>query len=144
VSSQTDFLDAMESWVNTYMSRSLSAYFEYLKNTGISMQQAYALTFIHYHGPSKITEICTHMMVSAAAASQMVDRLERQDLVERVAESEDRRGRNVVLTEQGESFVKQSITARQNWVKEIPAELSENELAQISAALQLLTSIFQE
>ena len=144
MSSQNNFFEAMENWVNIYLFRSLSEYFDYLKKTGISMQQAYALTYIHYNSPSKITEICEHMMVSAAAASQMVDRLEKQDLVERTAEPGDRRVRNVLLTNQGESFVKQSIEARQNWVREIPAELSEEQLDQISAALQLLSSVYQE
>jgi DNA-binding MarR family transcriptional regulator len=108
------------------------------------MLQAYALTFIFYKGPSKISDLCEHMMVSAAAASQMVDRLEKQNLVERIAEPGDRRVRNVVLSNQGENFVKQSIEARQSWVKEIPAKLNEEQLDQISTALQLLTSIYQE
>lgn len=144
MSSQKNFINAMESWASIYLFRSLSEYFDYLKTTGVSMQQAYALTFIHYHGPSKISEICEYMMVSAAAASQMADRLEKLNLVERTTEPGDRRVRNVVLSEQGESFVKQSIEARQSWVKEIPTELSDVQLDQISAALQLLTSIYQE
>jgi len=144
MSSQDNFLKAMENWVNIYLFRSLSKYFDYLKNTGISMQQAYALTFIHYNGPSKISDMCGHMMVSAPAASQMADRLEKLDLVQRVTEPGDRRIRNVVLTEEGENFVKQSIEARKNWVKEIPPELSDDQLGQISTALQLLTSAYQE
>ena len=144
MSSQNHFYEAMENWVNIYLFRSLSKYFDYLKTTGISMQQAYALTYIHYNSPSKITEICEHMMVSPAAASQMVDRLEKQDLVERTAKPGDRRVRNVMLTKQGESFVKQSIAARQNWVREIPPDLSEELLDQISAALQLLAASYQE
>jgi len=144
MSSQTIFLKAMENWANVYLFRSFSDYFDFLKSTGISMQQAYALTYIHYNGPSKISKICEHMMVSAAAASQMVDRLEKQDLVQRMADPGDRRVRNVVLSDQGQSFVQQSIEARQSWIKEIPTDLDEAQLDQISAALQLLTSIFQE
>ena len=144
MSSQNNFFEAMENWVNIYLFRSLSEYFDYLKKSGISMQQAYALTYIHYNNPSKITEICEHMMVSAAAASQMVDRLEKQDLVERTSEPGDRRVRNVLLTNQGESFVRQSIDARQNWVREVPTDLSEEQLDHISAALQLLATSYQE
>ncbi len=107
------------------------------------MQQAYALTFIHYNGPSKISEICGHMMVSAAAASQMADRLEKLNLVERTIEPGDRRVRNVVLTKQGERFVKQSIAARQNWVEEIAVEFDPAQLDQITSALQQLISVYQ-
>ena len=144
MSSQKIFLNAMENWVNTYLFRSLSEYFDYLKNKGISMQQAYALTFVHYNGPSKISEICEHMMVSAPAASQMADRLEKANLVQRVPKPGDRRVRNVVLTEHGENFVRQSIEARQSWVNEIPIKLSDAQLDQVSNALQLLTSIYKE
>jgi DNA-binding MarR family transcriptional regulator len=61
MSSQNNFLNAMENWVNIYLFRSLSEYFDFLKNEGISMQQAYVLTFVHYNGPSKISEICEHI-----------------------------------------------------------------------------------
>jgi DNA-binding MarR family transcriptional regulator len=144
MSSQKQFLNAMENWVNIYLFRSLSEYFDYLKNKSISMQQAYALTFVHYNGPSKISEICEHMMVSAPAASQMADRLEKVNLVERKLDPGDRRVRKIVLTEQGESFVRQSIAARQSWVNEIPTKLSDDQLDQISDAFQLLASIYKE
>lgn len=142
MSSQNTFLRAMENWTNLYLARSLSEYFDYLKTTAVSMHQAYTLTYIYYNGPSKISDICEHMMVSAAAASQMVNRLEKQNLVQRMAEPKDRRVRNVVLSDKGDLFVRRSIAARQNWIKEIPRELDEEQMDQISAALQLLNSIY--
>lgn len=144
MTSLNNYYAEMENWANLYLFRALSEYFDYLKTTEVSMPQAYVLTFIHYNGPSKISDICEHMMVTAAAASQMVDRLEKLDLVERTADPGDRRVRNVVLSKQGESLVKQSIEARRSWIKEIPEDLSEGQLDQISAALKLLTSIYQE
>jgi DNA-binding MarR family transcriptional regulator len=134
---------AMEEWANVYLRRSLSEYFIFLRSTGISMQQAYALTYLHYNAPSKISEICEHMMVSPAAASQMVDRLERLDLVARMPDPGDRRVRNVMLSEQGQEFVLQSIQARRSWANEVPAELSERQLSQISSAMQLLISVYR-
>jgi DNA-binding MarR family transcriptional regulator len=144
MSTKSSYLKAMEEWANIYLGRSLAEYFVFLKSTGISMQQAYALTFLHYNAPIRISEICEHMMVSAAAASQMVDRLEKQNLVFRIPEPGDRRVRNVVLSEQGERFVRKSIEARRSWVKELPEELSEGQLNEITSALQLLTLIYRE
>jgi len=144
MSTKNNYLMAMEDWANIYLGRSLAEYFVYLKSTGISMQQAYALTYLHYNAPSKISEICDHMMVSAAAASQMVDRLEKQNLVTRIPEPTDRRVRNVVLSEKGELFVRQSIEARRSWVKEVPSDLSEEQLEQISHALELLISAYRD
>ena len=141
MSSQTKFLEALDSWANAYMYRSMTDYFDYLKNTRVSMQQAYALTYIYYHGRAKISDICEHMLVSPAAASQMVDRLEKSGLVERTLEPDDRRVRNVALSAEGESFVSGSIAARQNWVKEIPAELSDAQLDEIAKALNRLVRV---
>lgn len=144
MSTKSDFLMTMEEWASVYFRRSLSEYFVYLKSAGISMQQAYALTYLHYNAPSKISELCEHMMVSAAAVSQMVDRLEKQNLVARISQAGDRRVRNVVLSEEGQEFVRQSIEARRRWVKDVPAELSEEQLAQIASALQTLISLYRE
>ena len=108
------------------------------------MQKAYALTYIYYNGPSKTSELCEHMMVSAPATSQMVDRLEKQNLVARVADSGDRRVRNVVLSEDGEKFFRESIKARQSWVKGIPSELTDAQIDQISDALETLITIYRE
>ena len=133
----------MEEWVNIYLGRSLSDYFVFLKQNDTSMQQAYALTFLYYNAPSKISDICEHMMVSAAATSQMVDRLEKQSLVIRMPDPDDRRVRNVLLSEQGDNFVRQSIRARRSWIEEVPEDLSDEQLAHISSALQLLITQYR-
>ena len=144
MSIESKYLTAMEEWANVYIGRSLSGYFNFLKSSCVSMQQAYALTFLHYNTPSKMSALCEHMMVSAAAATQMVDRLEKQNFVDRVPDPADRRVRHVVLSEEGERFVRQSIEARRSWVKEVPAELSQDQLNQISSALQLLISVYKD
>ena len=141
---QCDFLNLMESFGSIYLFRSLTGFLHYLKISGLSMQQAYALTYVFYNGPSPISALCEHMMVSAAATSQMVDRLEKQDLVKRMAEPGDRRVRNVVLTDKGNQFVEQSISARRAWVKDIPSGLSVEQQKQISAALKLLIMSMQD
>ena len=108
------------------------------------MQQAYVLTYIFHNGPSSISTICEHMMVSPAAASQMVDRLAKQNLVQRVPDQRDGRVRNVTLTEQGEIFVLESIAARQKWVKEVPSKLNKVQMEQITSALQQLSAAYRK
>ena len=144
MSSQEKLIEAIENWANLYMFRSLSEYFSYLGDTRIPIQQAYVLTYIYHNGPRSITTICEHMMVSPAAASQMVDRLEKQDFVQRVSDKRDGRVRNVVLTEQGETFVQESIAARQNWVNEVPPDLNIDQMDQIASALQELSAAYQK
>jgi DNA-binding MarR family transcriptional regulator len=144
MSSQDNFLKAMENWANIYLFQSFTEFFDYLKRSDLSMHQAYVLTFIFYNGPCKISDLCEHMTVSAAAASQMVDRLEKQNYVKRASEPGDRRVRNVVLSATGEKIVRQSIEARQRWIIEIPTELSREQQDQIAAALEVLVSAYRD
>jgi DNA-binding MarR family transcriptional regulator len=144
MSSHNDLLKALENWAGIYLSKSLSEFFIFLKYAEISMLQAHALTYVFYNGPSKITDLCEAMQVSPAAASQMVDRLEKRQLVERLADPEDRRIRNVKLTHDGKAFVTQSIQARQHWLEELPGSLSTPQQEQIRAAIELLISTSQQ
>ena len=144
MSSQEKLIEAIENWANLYMVRSLSEYFSYLSDTRIPIQQAYVLTYIYHNGPKSISTICEHMMVSPAAASQMVDRLEKQDFVQRVPGQTDGRVRNVVLTEQGETFVQESIASRKNWVNEVPLDLNTDQMDLIASALQELSAAYQK
>jgi DNA-binding MarR family transcriptional regulator len=141
MSSQADFQKTIEDWASMYLFRSLTEFFKYLKISDLSMLQAYALTYVYYNGPSKISDLCDHMMVSAAAASQMVDRLEKQKLVKRIASAEDRRVRNVVLSGKGEKFVRQSIVARQSWLQELPPQLTVEQQEQIIESIKILISL---
>jgi MarR family transcriptional regulator, organic hydroperoxide resistance regulator len=142
MSNINELFGAIEKWAGIYFFRSLSEYFEYLKENNISMQQAYALTFVFYNSPCKISDICEHMMVSAPAVSQMVDRLEKINLVERISDEHDRRVRNVVLSKKGRLLIDESITARQSWLKSIPLEFNEHQTNQIIESLNMLTDIY--
>jgi DNA-binding MarR family transcriptional regulator len=144
MSSKKELINLMESWASTYLFHSITDFFNYLKLADLSLLQAYALTYVFYRGPSKISDLCEHMMVSPAAASQMVDRLEKQNLVTRISQPGDRRVRNVVLSVEGESFVQRSIAARQSWIEEIPSRLTDEQQKQVSESLKVLISLFKE
>ncbi len=134
---------SMERWAEIYMANSLAGFFKYLRQVELSMQQAHALTFLYYNGPCKVSALCEHMLASPAAASQMVDRLEKNGLVFRTSEPGDRRVRNVSLSEQGQSLVQNSIAARQSWLEDIPNKLSPMQQKRVSEALEILISVNQ-
>ncbi|MCD4699015.1 MAG: MarR family transcriptional regulator [Phycisphaerae bacterium] len=136
--SQTEFLKSVENWAKLYFFQSLTDFFNYLKHTELSLLQAYALTYLFFKGPVKISELCDHMMVSPGAASQLVDRLEKLELVERIADPKDRRVRKVIVLDKGERFVQENFAFSQSWLSEIPANISPQEEAQITAVLSIL------
>jgi DNA-binding MarR family transcriptional regulator len=136
--SQTEFLETVENWSKLYFFQSLTDFFNFLKHTELSLLQAYALAYLYFKGPIKITELCEHMMVSPGAASQLVDRLEKLEMVERIADPEDRRVRKVLVLDKGEKFMQENFRFSQRWLSEIPANINPEQEAQITAVLSLL------
>lgn len=138
MSSQTDFLEAVENWAKRYFFQSLTEFFNYLKHSELSLLQGYALTYLYFKGPIKISELCEHMRVSLGAASQMVDRLEKLGMVERIPDSKDRRVRKVQVIGKGKKFVQENFAFSQNWLSKIPSNITPEEEIQITTALSIL------
>lgn len=134
----TEFLNTVENWAKLYFFQSLTDFFNYLKHSDLSLLQGYALTYLFFKGPIKISELCEHMMVSPGAASQMVDRLEKLKMVERIADPEDRRVRKVLVLDKGERFVQENFNFSQSWLSEIPGNITPEQEAQITAVLSIL------
>ena len=142
--SQTEFLETVENWAKLYFFQSLTDFFNYLKHSELSLLQGYALTYLFFKGPLKISELCEHMMVSLGAASQMVDRLEKVEMVERVADPEDRRVRKVQVLDKGKEFVQENFAFSQTWLSEIPANISPEQEVQITTTLSILMRSFSK
>ena len=141
---QSEFLETVENWAKLYFFQSLTEFFNSLKNSELSLLQAYALTYLFFKGPIKISELCEHMNVSPGAASQMVDRLEKLEMVARVADPEDRRVRKVTVLDKGEKFMQEKFVFSQSWLGEIPANISSEETEQITAVLSILMQGFEK
>lgn len=142
MTSQTEFINTVENWAKLYFFQSLTDFFNYLKQSELSLLQGYALTHLFFKGPIKISELCEHMMVSLGAASQMVDRLEKLEMVERIADPEDRRVRKVVVLDKGKKFVQENFAFSQSWLSEIPSNINPEQEEQITATLSILMQSF--
>jgi len=140
--SQTEFLETVENWAKLYFFQSLTEFFNYLKHSELSLLQGYALTYLFFKGPIKISELCEHMMVSLGAASQMVDRLEKLGMVERTADPKDRRVRKVLVLDKGKNFVQENFVFSQSWLSEIPTNLNPEQEVQITATLSMIMQSF--
>jgi DNA-binding MarR family transcriptional regulator len=138
MTSQNDFMQTMENWAKLYFFQSLTEFFNYLKQTNLSLLQAYALAHLFFKGPLKMSELCEHMMVSPAAGSQLIDRLEKLEMVERISEPGDRRVRKIVVLDKGKNFVQENFRFSQRWMTEIPANISPEQVAQITKVLSML------
>jgi DNA-binding MarR family transcriptional regulator len=78
------------------------------------------------------------IMVSPAAVSQLIDRLEKLEMVARISDPEDRRVRKIVVLDQGKSFVQENFRFSQGWISELPADLTPEQVPQITEVLSML------
>ena len=138
MTTQNTYIEIMENWAKLYFFQSLTDFFNYLKQTDLSLLQAYALTYLYFKGPLKMSNLCEHMMVSPAAASQLIDRLEKLEMVARISDPTDRRVRKIIVLDKGMSFVQENFRFSQSWISEIPADMTPEQVSQIADVLSIL------
>lgn len=136
--SDDPFVNTLGKWVEVFMRRSMHNFIAYSKEKGLSMSQIGALLRIFRGGRSSVSDIGDNLGVTSAAASQMLERLVQQGLILRKEDPEDRRVKQVVLTDKGREILQESIAARQGWLENLAQTLSEGEREQITAALEIL------
>lgn len=120
------------------MMRSWDEWRRYVKASGLSMPQFGTLMHLRHAGPCGVSDIGCHMEVSSAAASQLVDRLVHQGLVERREDPRDRRVRTLSLTSRGKALIEQAMEERLRWADGMAAGLSEESRKALAVALPAL------
>ena len=95
------YLEVFERAMGQIMQRSMRSFWQYTKEQGLSMTQMVALRHIHYNQDCNISQISEELGVTAAASSQLLDRLVQQGLIARRENPNDRRHKQLVLTEKG-------------------------------------------
>jgi len=132
------FVATLEEWINVSMHRSMRNFICYARKSGLSMSHIGALFHIHSEGKCGVTELGNHLDVTSAAASQMLERLVQQELILRTEDPNDRRGKQIVLTEKGGRVLEEGIRARQKWLDDLTETLSDGEKEAIMPALEIL------
>jgi DNA-binding MarR family transcriptional regulator len=130
--------ETLHEWMCVTMRYSMRGFMLYAKEHNYSLPQLNMLFRLQHKGVCGVSELAEELGVTAAAASQLLERLVQQGLVERAENPLDRRNRRMMLTEAGRLVVQQSVAARQSWLNRLPEVLSEAEQEQINAALRLL------
>jgi DNA-binding MarR family transcriptional regulator len=132
------FVATLEEWIKVSRHRLMRNFIDYARRSGLSMSHIGALFHLYHEGTCGVTELGNHLDVSSAAASQMLERLVQQDLIQRTEDPDDRRVRQIVLTEKGSRILEEGIRAQQRWLGDLTESLSETEKETITAGLNIL------
>jgi DNA-binding MarR family transcriptional regulator len=143
MSSQKQVTEAIRSWAEVFMHRSMRDFARFMHTAGLSMPQVNTLMRLYYEHTCGVSDIGRQFGVSNAAASQMIDRMVQQGLLERTECAGDRRVRQISLTGKGRALVEQAIEARHRWLNELPDQLTREQQAAIVTGLAKLTEAAQ-
>ncbi len=130
----TIFLD----WIELFMHRSMRSFVRYARQRGLSMSQMATLFQISHRDKLAVSDIGGDLGVSNAAASQLLDRLVQQGLVLRYENPQDRREKQLVLTDLGRQVLLESGRTRLAWLEALAATLTLEEQVKIIEALNIL------
>lgn len=126
---------ALHAWMDVAMLRSMRGWALYAKSLGLSMPQFSILMQLHHHGHSSISAISERFEITSAAASQHVENLVRAGLLARSESPDDRRAREIELTEKARSLIEEGMRERHAWMDPLAEELDERDREGVRAAL---------
>jgi DNA-binding MarR family transcriptional regulator len=137
------FSQSLRAWMDVFMHRSMRGFNHYAKSTGLSMPQFSILMQLHHKGPCGMSEVSNRFDITAAAASQLVEKLVHAGYLDRAEDPSDRRAKLLTLSAKGEELIQHGTEERYRWMDDITAKLSTEEQAKVVEALNILTQAAQ-
>ncbi len=114
---------------------------EILNEFPITPPQFVALQWLHEYGDMTIGELSSKMYLACSTTTDLVDRMEKNELVERVKDSNDRRVVRIHLLDKGATIIKEVINQRQAYLQGILDDFSPE---QVDFLDRSLTYLFDE
>jgi DNA-binding MarR family transcriptional regulator len=139
----TQFSKTLRAWMDTFMHRSMRGWSHFAKSTGLSMPQFSILMQLHHKGPCGMSEVSERFDISAAAASQLVEKLSQAGYLERAEDPSDRRAKLLTLSLKGKELIQQGTEERYRWMDDLTSQLSMEEQVKVVEALNILTEAAQ-
>jgi len=138
------FSQAIRSWMDVFMHRSMRGWGLFAKSTGLSMPQFSVMMQLHHRGNCAIGDISERFDITNAAASQLVDKLFQGGFIKREEDPQDRRAKMLNLTDKGKDLIQRGIEERYRWVDQLSSKLTVEERDQVTDALNIMTRAAQE
>jgi DNA-binding MarR family transcriptional regulator len=140
MSKPVQITQSLREWMDVFMHRSMRGWNQFAKSTGLSMPQFSIMMQLHYRGTCGISEISERFDISAAAASQLADKLVQSGHLERAEDPADRRAKLLKLSAKGAALVDDGIQERYRWMDQVVSTLSAEEKSRVNEALIILTA----
>lgn len=111
---------------------------EILNEFPITPPQFVALQWLQEEGDMTIGELSQRMYLACSTTTDLIDRMEKNELVERVKDEKDRRVVRIHLLEKGTVIIKDVINERQIYLEGVLSEMSPEEVLSIEQGMAAL------
>ena len=111
---------------------------EILSNYTITPPQFVALQWLHESGDMTIGDLSNKMYLAFSTTTDLVDRMEKNELVQRVRDEQDRRVVRIHLLSEGERIIQEVIEKRQDYLRELLTHFETDEAQDLLQLLQKL------
>ena len=101
---------------------------EMLNNYKITPPQFIALQWLSEEGDMTIGELSSKMYLAFSTTTDLIDRMEKNELVQRVKDDKDRRVVRIHLLEEGKRIIDEVIKKRQVYLQDVLVNFSSEEI----------------
>ncbi|MGP4062507.1 MarR family winged helix-turn-helix transcriptional regulator [Halobacillus sp. H74] len=115
-----------------------------LNHYPITAPQFVALQWLLEKGDMPIGELSNYIHLACSTTTDLVDRMENNDLVERVRDPKDRRVVRIHVLEKGKQIIHEVIEKRQNYLEEVLKDVSEDDVDTLNRLLHVLHEKMRE
>jgi DNA-binding MarR family transcriptional regulator len=138
MSSKLEIHKVIRQWSGLFFHLTMKDFRAFMAQSGLSHSQINTLMRLHFQGPFIVSDIGDDLGVSSPAASQMIDKLVQQGLVERTEDPANRRTKQIRITAKGDATVEKGIDARQRWMQNLTGTLSRDDQDTVYRALTIM------
>jgi DNA-binding MarR family transcriptional regulator len=128
---------ALHEGLEIFLAHIIQDFMRFMKQQGLSTPQINALLHIYHAGECQVSDIGALAEVSNAAASQLVERLVQQGLVERQEDPVNRRTKILRLSEKGRRLIRSGVPSNR-FLMEMMASLTVEQRETVQAAIGIL------
>ncbi len=112
-----------------------------LQRFDVTPPQFNALLELDHHGQLTMGELCDHLFLACSTATDLVDRMERNQLIERERDSSDRRVIRLKIKAKGKQIIAEVLSARREYLATVMETVGEDEKERLIQALDKIYSL---
>ncbi len=111
---------------------------EILTQFPITPPQFIALQWLNEYGDMTIGELSQKMYLACSTTTDLIDRMEKNELVQRVKDTQDRRVVRIQLLDRGRVIIKEVINKRQDYLESVLSQFTQDEVDYLEKSLFVL------